>query len=116
VTGAMQFAHAFLGLRLQCAQCHRHPYDVWQQDDLLSFANLFTAMNNAGGKRQNSPEVEAYANRLKPDLQAWTEEVKKLSQSKDAADKMKVTQLQAKIAAVQAPIAAEAAPLPNAPA
>ena len=55
----MQFAHAFLGLRLQCAQCHRHPYDVWQQDDLLSFANLFTAVNT-GGSRKNSPEVEAY--------------------------------------------------------
>src|SRR5262249_9240 len=45
VSGALQFAHAFLGLRLQCAQCHRHPYDVWQQDDLLSFANFFTAVN-----------------------------------------------------------------------
>ncbi|MCE9530180.1 MAG: DUF1549 domain-containing protein [Planctomycetes bacterium] len=38
VKGALQVAHAFLGLRLECAQCHRHPNDVWQQDDLLSFA------------------------------------------------------------------------------
>jgi hypothetical protein len=111
VTGAMQFAHAFLGLRLQCAQCHRHPYDVWQQDDLLSFANLFTAMNTAPGQRKNSPEVEAYAARRKPELQASSEELKKLSQSKKAADKTKVAQLQAKIAAVQALLAAEVAPL-----
>lgn len=41
VKGAVQFAHAFLGLRLQCAQCHRHPTDVWSQDDLLSLANFF---------------------------------------------------------------------------
>jgi Protein of unknown function (DUF1553)/Protein of unknown function (DUF1549) len=110
VSGAIQFAHAFLGLRLQCAQCHRHPYDVWQQDDLLSFANLFTAMNTEG-QRKNSREVEAHANRLKPQIQAWTEEIKKLSQSKVAADKAKVAELQSKIAATQALLAAEVAPL-----
>lgn len=115
VTGAMQFAHAFLGLRLQCAQCHRHPYDVWQQDDLLSFANFFTAMNNAGGGRKNSPEVEAHAKAIKAEVMAWSEEVKKLSQSKVAADKTKVAQLQAKIAAAQAPIAAEIAPVIGGP-
>jgi hypothetical protein len=114
VTGAMQFAHAFLGLRLQCAQCHRHPYDVWQQDDLLSFANFFTAVNT-GGSRKNSPEVEAYKQKIQPELKAWGEELKKLSMSKDAADKMKAQQLQAKIAATQAPFAAEVAPLDAAP-
>ncbi|MGE3803504.1 MAG: DUF1549 domain-containing protein [Gemmataceae bacterium] len=41
VQGAIQTAHAFLGLRLQCAECHRHPHDIWTQDDLLSFANFF---------------------------------------------------------------------------
>jgi hypothetical protein len=115
VSGAVQFAHAFLGLRLQCAQCHRHPYDVWQQDDLLSFANLFTAMNTAPGQRKNSPEVEAHAKKLQPDLQAWAEEVKKLSVSKEAADKTKVAQLQAKIAAAQALLAAEVAPRTDVP-
>ncbi len=44
VKGAVQVAHAFLGLRLQCAQCHRHPSDVWSQDDLLSFANFFNRL------------------------------------------------------------------------
>src|SRR5262249_30958614 len=37
VKGTLQLAHALLGLRMECAQCHRHPHDVWQQDDLLSF-------------------------------------------------------------------------------
>ncbi|MBC7816825.1 MAG: DUF1549 domain-containing protein, partial [Planctomycetaceae bacterium] len=35
VSGTLQVAHAFLGLRLECAQCHRHPHDNWQQEDLL---------------------------------------------------------------------------------
>ncbi|HEY1065642.1 MAG TPA: DUF1549 domain-containing protein, partial [Pirellulales bacterium] len=26
-------AQVFLGLRLQCAQCHHHPYERWSQDD-----------------------------------------------------------------------------------
>jgi hypothetical protein len=41
VDHAIRVGHSFLGLRLQCAQCHRHPHDVWTQDDLLSFANFF---------------------------------------------------------------------------
>lgn len=41
VKGAVQFAHSFLGLRLQCAQCHRHPSDIWTQDDVLSLSNFF---------------------------------------------------------------------------
>jgi cell division protein FtsB len=53
VSGAMQVAHAFLGLRLECAQCHRHPHDVWQQDDLLSFANFFMRVRRVGFEGDN---------------------------------------------------------------
>src|SRR5262245_49918922 len=113
VSGAVQFAHAFLGLRLQCAQCHRHPYDVWQQDDLLSFANFFTAVNTHG-PRKNSPEMEVYAAKINPDVEAWAEEVRKLTASQEADDKAKVQQLLAKIATAQAPLLAEIAPLAGA--
>jgi hypothetical protein len=60
VPGTLQIAHAFLGLRLECAQCHRHPHDVWQQDDLLSFANFFTRVRSSGfqgGNEKKFPEV-----------------------------------------------------------
>lgn len=53
VAGTLQIAHAFLGLRLECAQCHRHPHDVWQQDDLLSFANFFMRVRKVGFNGQN---------------------------------------------------------------
>ena len=49
----MQVAHAFLGLRLECAQCHRHPRDNWQQDDLLDFANLFMRVRPVGFQGDN---------------------------------------------------------------
>jgi len=31
----------FLGLRLECAQCHNHPFDVWTQRDYWGFAAFF---------------------------------------------------------------------------
>jgi hypothetical protein len=34
-------AAAFLGVRLECAQCHKHPFDRWTQTDYRSFANVF---------------------------------------------------------------------------
>jgi len=34
----------FLGLRLQCARCHNHPFDRWKQDDYHGFAALFSRL------------------------------------------------------------------------
>ena len=42
-------AAAFLGVRLECAQCHKHPTDRWTQDEYWAFANVFaqvTFQNN----------------------------------------------------------------------
>src|SRR5262249_44814037 len=67
VDAALQVAHAFLGLRLECAQCHRHPHDVWQQDDLLSFANFFMPVRKIGFQGENEkrfPEVASVFKRL----------------------------------------------------
>ena len=47
-------AAAFLGVRLECAQCHKHPYDRWTQADYRAFANVF-----AQTKFGSSPEVTA---------------------------------------------------------
>lgn len=59
VDHAIRVGHSFLGLRLQCAQCHRHPHDVWTQDDLLSFANFFMRVphfNGMGNPRAKATE------------------------------------------------------------
>jgi hypothetical protein len=34
-------ATAFLGVRIGCAQCHKHPFDRWTQADYRGFANIF---------------------------------------------------------------------------
>jgi hypothetical protein len=41
---ALAFAHSFLGLRLQCAQCHKHPFDRWTQDDFQQVAAFFAPL------------------------------------------------------------------------
>ncbi len=35
------FAYTFLGTRIQCAQCHKHPFDQWTQDDFKQFEGFF---------------------------------------------------------------------------
>lgn len=35
-------AQLFLGLRIQCARCHHHPFERWNQDDYYSFQAFFS--------------------------------------------------------------------------
>lgn len=81
VTGALQVAHAFLGLRLECAQCHRHPHDVWQQDDFLSFANFFMRVRRVGFQgdtEKKFPDKAAVEKKLGQEAKALEQKVKKL--------------------------------------
>jgi len=34
----------FLGIRLQCARCHHHPYERWGQEDYYGLAGFFTRL------------------------------------------------------------------------
>ena len=38
---ALTFGYTFMGVRLQCAQCHKHPFDQWSKDDFENFAGFF---------------------------------------------------------------------------
>jgi Protein of unknown function (DUF1553)/Protein of unknown function (DUF1549) len=38
------FSQLFLGIRIQCAQCHHHPSDRWGQDDYYALAGFFTGI------------------------------------------------------------------------
>ncbi len=39
---AESVAQVFLGTRIQCAQCHNHPFDRWTMDDYYGFASFFS--------------------------------------------------------------------------
>ena len=45
VARAESTAQLFLGVRLQCAQCHNHPFDRWTQDDYYNWAGLFARVD-----------------------------------------------------------------------
>ena len=42
---ALRFAHAFLGIRLECAQCHKHPFDQWTKQEFDEFTAFFQRVN-----------------------------------------------------------------------
>jgi hypothetical protein len=43
-------AQVFMGMRIQCAQCHNHPFDRWTMDDYYSFAAFFSQIGRKQGE------------------------------------------------------------------
>jgi len=41
VQAAAQTSQVFLGVRVQCTQCHDHPFNNWQQDQFWQFNSFF---------------------------------------------------------------------------
>jgi hypothetical protein len=42
-------AQVFLGMRIQCAQCHNHPFDRWTMNDYYGFAAFFAQIGRKQG-------------------------------------------------------------------
>ena len=55
---AMSVAHAFLGIQLQCAECHKHPFDRWTQGDFQQFASFFDSVTKTKRRSRSSEEQE----------------------------------------------------------
>ena len=53
---AQDVAQVFTGMRVQCAQCHNHPFDRWTQDDYYGFVSFFTGVK----RKVASEEREFY--------------------------------------------------------
>ncbi len=43
-------AQLFLGTRIQCAQCHHHPFEKWSQKDYYQFSAFFSQVGRAKGR------------------------------------------------------------------
>lgn len=56
---AAQSARVFMGLQIQCAQCHDHPFTEWKQEQFHHFAAYFNNMRRGNKKKgdQNIPTL-----------------------------------------------------------
>ena len=43
-------AQVFMGMRIQCAQCHNHPFDRWTMNDYYGFAAFFSQIGRKQGE------------------------------------------------------------------
>ncbi|MDA0657909.1 MAG: DUF1549 and DUF1553 domain-containing protein [Planctomycetota bacterium] len=50
-------AQLFLGLRIQCARCHHHPYDKWSQHDYYGFSAFFSQVGTKSVDRPSESRV-----------------------------------------------------------
>jgi len=57
-------AQLFLGMRMQCAQCHHHPFEKWSQQDYYSFSAFFTQVSHKNGPEPGGEMV--FARRTMP--------------------------------------------------
>lgn len=62
---AENVAQVFMGMRIQCAQCHNHPFDRWTQDDYYGFAAFFSQI---GRKRSEDSRETIIYNRGSGDV------------------------------------------------
>ncbi len=53
-------AQLFLGTRMQCAQCHHHPFEKWSQQDYYGFAAFFA---NVSRKPDTAKDEESIFNK-----------------------------------------------------
>ncbi|MEL6897737.1 MAG: DUF1553 domain-containing protein, partial [Planctomycetota bacterium] len=55
---SIAFAYTFLGIRIQCAQCHKHPFDQWSKQDFDRFTALFQTIQSNGNTIQPTSRKE----------------------------------------------------------
>ena len=54
-------AQLFMGVRIQCAKCHNHPFERWTQDDYYGMAAFFNRVQQKESKRGG--ELVVWTNR-----------------------------------------------------
>lgn len=55
---AESVSQAFLGVRVQCAQCHHHPFEKWSQSDFYGMAGFFNGLERKPVRTTADSKVE----------------------------------------------------------
>ncbi len=54
---AARTSRVFMGIRLECAQCHDHPFEAWSQADFWGYAAFFAQISRPKGELENVSKV-----------------------------------------------------------
>jgi hypothetical protein len=54
---AADFSQVFLGVQIQCAECHNHPFDRWTMDDYYSLVSFFTGVRRKPGVESREQRI-----------------------------------------------------------
>ena len=57
---AIGMAYTFLGIRIQCAQCHKHPFDQWSKADFDAFKAFFGRVQFSQTSARDKESQEQY--------------------------------------------------------
>lgn len=76
-------AQVFLGTRMQCAQCHDHPFDSWTQKEYYHMAAFTFGVDSADNSYRKAPE---FLELLRVARQVRRTEAQQGSSGRDAAD------------------------------
>jgi hypothetical protein len=53
-------AQLFMGVRMRCAKCHNHPYDVWKQDEYYSLSAFFARVKREDKSKPRRQRFDAH--------------------------------------------------------
>ena len=57
-----EFSRIFLGIQIQCAQCHDHPYDRWKREQFHELAAFFPRIGIRNVRSMTKRSFEVYSN------------------------------------------------------
>jgi hypothetical protein len=112
---ALAFAHTFLGVRIECAQCHKHPFDQWTKQDFAQFQAFFTtiAFRQPDGKKADDAGSKELAEKIRDEIRVeakkrvdadfLAKDLKKAQEAREAKRKAETEQASAIAATAPAP-------------